>query len=268
MATAADAAAQLQTFNQSRVTPDAALTSADNKYGVGALQGQLDSLRSLSSNLRTGIANVDPSVTGRTSGSLVTEAQRSAIVNNERQPLVKQFTDVGNDLSDTGHQYDEATGLASNYANSLINNDKEKYNELFGQYTTAADQERQAAAAAEQKRQFDATLADTQSARKAAASAASGAAGISLGGLGTGTTGTAAATPSLPQYAKGTNPAAALADAFNGYKPGTKAGYTESVVIPAIERLLQIDSPNTPANVIKQQAANKVYSYRRINFGE
>lgn len=266
MATAADAAAQLDTFNKNRVNPDTALTTAESKYGVGALQGQIDSLRSLSSNLKTGIDNVDPSVTGRTQGSLVTEAQRNAIVNNERQPLVKEFNDVGGQLSDTNSQYQNATGLASNYANSLLSNDSQKYNELFGQYTTLAQQEQAAQTAAEQKREFDAQLADSQAARSAAA--ASAGSGLSLGSLGADTAGTPAATPVLPQYAKGTTPQTAVADAFSGYKPGIKPGYTEQVVLPAIQRLLQLNNPKQPADVIAAAAQSLVYGYRKSTFGE
>lgn len=265
MATAADAAAQLETFNKSRVNPEAALSTAESKYGVGALQGQLDSLRSLSSNLKRGIDNVAPSVQGRTQGSLVPQAALDAITNNERQPLVKQFNDVGGQLSDTGSQYQNATGLASNYANSLLDSDKQRYGELFGQYQTLSEQERATAQAAEQRRQFDATLAEQQASRKA--SAASSGAGLSLGGLGGGST-TQAAPAALPQYAKGTTPQQAVADAFSGYKPGVKPGYTESVVLPAIERLLTLNNPKQPIDVIKGAAQSLVYSYRKSTFGE
>lgn len=258
MATAADAAAQLESFNKTRVNPEAALTTAESKYGVGALQTQLDSLRSLSSNLKRGVDNVDPSVTGRTQGSLVTEAQRSAIVNNERQPLVKQFNEVGGQIGDTSSQYQNATGLASNYSNTLMQNDSQKYSELFGQYTTLSEQERAAAQAAEQKRQFDIdqaekqrqfnmSLAEQQAARKSAASSGSG---LSLGGLGAGTSGTPAA-PGISDHLQ-----ADIAQLIpRDYASRFLSGYTERTAIPKLQKLY----PEIPP----AQVAQMVYAYRK-----
>ncbi len=258
--TAAAAYSSLQDAQKNAVTPDAAISAGDAKYGTSGLASQLDQLRGLTSNLTTAIGNVAPSVAGRTSGSLVTQAARDAITNNETQPLTDQLTKVGSQQADVGSRYDRATGLASNYANDLLSSDKNKYDQLFGQYTTLSGQEADAAKAAEQKREFDAQLADAQKARAASATS-----GLSLGGGGTSAP---AAAPNLPQFSKGTTPQAAVAAAFQGYQPGAKPGYTEAVVLPAIERLLQMNNPNQPADVIQGAANNLVYSYRKTAFGE
>lgn len=170
----------LQSFDQSRPSPQAVQDQAQQKYGVSGLGSQLDALRSMTGNLQTSIKNVDPSVTGRTQGSLVTEAARNAIVNNERAPLMDQLGTTNQNLSATQGDYDRATGLASNYANSILQNDQDTYGKLFGQYQTSLQAEQQAAADAEKKREFDASLAESQAARRAAAS---GGGGLSLGGI-------------------------------------------------------------------------------------
>lgn len=145
---AAAAFQSLNDFNSTRETPQAATDAANSKYGVTGLASQLDQLRGLTSNLQTAIGNVAPSVAGRTSGSLVTQAQRDAITNNETQPLTDQFNKVSTNLNDVNGQYNEAQGLASNYANSLLTSDQQKYQDLFGQYTNAQSQEAATAAQA------------------------------------------------------------------------------------------------------------------------
>lgn len=213
---AAQAYQTLQGFNSTRETPDAAISAGDTKYGVAGLGGQLDALRTITGNLQTSIKNVDPSVTGRTQGSLVTEAQRGAIVNNERAPLVDQYNTAQTNASDVGQQYNEATGLASNYANSLLTGDENKYNELFGQYTTLAGQEADAAKLAEQKREADLSAS---TARATAASAG----GISLGGGG----GSTAEAPASAPITLARNSAGGYA--FNqGTKPVTMGQYLVS----------------------------------------
>lgn len=213
----------LQDFQANRATPDSAVAAGQDKYGVTGIGSQLDALRTMTGNLQTSIKNVDPSVTGRTAGSLVTEAQRGAIVNNERAPLVDQYNATQNNANEVSHQYDEATGLASNYANSLLQGDENKYNELFGNYTTLAGREADAAKAAEAKREFDLQLADSQAARKAAAS--SGAGGISLGGLGGG--GNGATTPTATPVTLNRNSAGGYAFA-QGSTPATMGQYLVS----------------------------------------
>lgn len=241
----AAAATALSDFQKSEVSPDAAIASGNSKYGVSGLGTQLDALRSTTSNLQRSIANVDPSVTGRTSGSLVTEAQRQAIVNNEQQPLVKNFNDVSTNLNDVDKQYGEATGLATNYANSLLGNQKDQYGQLFGQYTTALQKEQADAAATEKQREFDASLADSKSAR-----AASGGSGLDLSSL---LGGSAAAPPQAPAPQdhlmfdiKNLIPA----DYATRYNPG----YTEREITRMQAAYPEID---------KATVANMVYQYRK-----
>lgn len=177
--TAAQAYQSLNDFNSSRETPQAATDAADSKYGVTGLASQLDQLRGLTGNLQTAIGNVAPSVQGRTSGSDVTQAQLAAITNNETQPLTDELNKESTNLNNVGDQYNEAQGLASSYANSLLTSDQDKYNELFGQYTNAQAEEQQAATNAYN----NAVLAEKTTNDNATAKAAtSGGASPTLGG--------------------------------------------------------------------------------------
>lgn len=193
----ASAAQALQSFSGTMLKPQDAITQGNNQYGVAGIQSQLDALRSLTGNLQTSINGVDPSVTGRTSNSLVTEAQRQAIINKEKQPLLQSFQDTSSKLSDVGHQYDEANGLATHWADALLNTQENRYKDLFGQYTTALDAEQKAAAAAEARRQFDAQMSETKAARAAASGGGLGGLGSLLGG-GNAAGGSAAAAGRAP----------------------------------------------------------------------
>lgn len=177
----------LQDYDKTRVSPQAAIDQGEQRYGVSGLGSQVASLRAMTGNLEQSIKNVDPSVTGRTQGSLVTEAARQRIVNQERSPLMDQFGTASRSLADTGDQYNRATGLATNYANGLMQDDKNTYDRLFGQYQTLSQQEQAAAQAAEQRRQFDMTLTEQQAARKdaaaRAAASASGSSGFDIASL-------------------------------------------------------------------------------------
>ncbi len=154
---------QLSDFNAKRIAPQQALSDAESRYGVGALDSQLKSLRTLTSNLESSINNVDPSVSGRTQGSLVTEAQRQRIVNSERDPLLKDYSTNMRSYGDVGDQYNRATGMANSYAQSVLGDQDNTYNRLFGQYNSLLEDERSKAAIAEQQRQFNAQMAAQRS---------------------------------------------------------------------------------------------------------
>lgn len=241
------AAAKQALDSYKRTNPDAAISAGESKYGVSGLNSQLTALRSITGNLENSIRSVDPSVTGRTQGSLVTEAQRSKIVNNERAPLMDDYREASQELGDVNSQYERATGLASNYANSLLRDDEQEYNRLFGMYTTALDAEQRAAALAEQKRQFDLSLADSKSARAGSGGGSGLNLGALLGGGGGGAGGGKAADPK----------AQLMADLQRllpkDYSTRFNDGYTERLIAN-----LQRAYPE-----LKNQIAKIVYEYRK-----
>jgi hypothetical protein len=168
----ASALQALQSFQQ----PAAAdvLTQAETKYGIPDLTKRVNDYKTLTHNLTGAIAAVDPSVTGRTAGTLTTEGQRGALVNRERAPIVGQLGTATTALEGATGDFSMAQGRATNEANATVEGNRQRYAQLLDQYNIANSREQAAkeeaarqAAAAEQSRQFEASLA----ASKAAASA-------------------------------------------------------------------------------------------------
>jgi hypothetical protein len=164
---AADALTALNGYQQ----PDSAsvLGQAQQKYGVGDLQSRVNTYKTLTQNLTGAIAAVDPSVTGRTAGSLVTEGQRGALVNRERAPITAELGTADQGLSEANNDLGTANNNATNEANMTVADNKDKYNKLLQTYQIANDREqqqataaRQAAQDAEAKREFDVGQATTR----------------------------------------------------------------------------------------------------------
>jgi hypothetical protein len=171
---AKDAAAKLASFQQ----PDSAsvLSQAQQKYGIQGLQDRVNTYKTLTGNLTGAIAAVDPSVTGRTSGTLTTEGQRSALVARERAPIVGQLGTAQTGLEGATNDYNTADKNARSEADATIADNKTKYDQLMQTYTMANDREQQqakaaadAAAQAENVRQFNVSQAAAASRGGAAA---------------------------------------------------------------------------------------------------
>jgi hypothetical protein len=67
--------------------------------GVPEIRNNVAGLRTTVANTTNALNNVDPSVTGRTSGSLVTEAQRQRLVNMERAPIASELQNESGNLN-------------------------------------------------------------------------------------------------------------------------------------------------------------------------
>lgn len=159
-----DAYGSLQSFNSSRPAASDYATQANQKFGVDALQGNAQNLQGLVTNLQNSVAAVNPSVTGRTSGTFTTEGQRQALVNREQQPILANLGQQQQAYGQAQSALGTAQTNAGQYANSLYNNDQQHYQQLLDQYSAAnsADQfaKQQAASQAqlaEQQREFDLT---------------------------------------------------------------------------------------------------------------
>jgi hypothetical protein len=155
MATATDAAiASLKGYKP--VDTATATTQAEQKYGVGESRTRLSALKGIVDNLTSSVEAVDPSVTGRTSGTFTTEGQRQALVSKEKAPILtnlsKQQTAYGTEQGNLN----TAQSLASQMASAVLSDDKAKYNRLLDQYNAAAAQD----TATENKRQYETTLAE------------------------------------------------------------------------------------------------------------
>jgi len=229
------AKAALDSYKQ--VSSTDAMNQADAKYGVQDSQTRLSSLKGLVGNLQSAVEAVDPSVTGRTSGTFTTEAQRSALVNKERAPILGDLAKQQSAYSDEQGTLNQKQALSSQMASALLSDDRQRYQQLLDAYNRSAAED----AAAEQKRQWEAQQAeakrqfDLELAQKQAASRSSG---------------SGSSTPSVSQF---------LVQAFSGYQPGKMNFYTEREVIPAL--MANYD-------LTKSQAEKYAYDYRLQVYGK
>lgn len=173
MSQATDAArASLQGYQA--LGSDTALNNANTQYGVGESQTRLSALKGLVGNLQSSVEAVDPSVTGRTTGTFTTEGQRQALVSKEQAPILGNLSKQQGALTSEQGDLTQKQTLASQMASALISDDRQKYQRLLDQYNAssaedaAAEQKRQVeAAAAESTRQFNAQLAASSAAKSA-----------------------------------------------------------------------------------------------------
>lgn len=135
-----------------RTTADV-MQESEAKYDIPGITGRLSKLRGLVGNLQSSVEAVDPSVTGRTSGTFTTEAQRQALVNRERTPILSDLSKQQGFLSDTQSEFGTAQSLASQMASALLTEDNRTYQRLLDQYNAARAAEQEA----EARRQFEET---------------------------------------------------------------------------------------------------------------
>lgn len=162
MPDSATLASQLAAYNANPVTSTGALNDALGQFGVPEIRNTVSGLRTTVANTTAALNNVDPSVTGRTQGSLVTEAQREAQVNNERAPIAQNLTDENNSLNQNQSDLTDALNQATTLANNKVSDYNAGRTALQDEYTTeyqkeqdAASQAAAQAAAAEQQREFN-----------------------------------------------------------------------------------------------------------------
>lgn len=159
---------QLQDFQGSRKNPTAYFDEAQNGLGVGAAGQQANDLRNVVRNTQTSLRGVDASVAGRTGGSLVTDAQRSRLVNLERAPIADNLNDQLTGYGDAMSNYRDLLSQAGSKASMLYQGDADKEAALRGNYEAIFGREQ----AAEAVRQFNEQLA-MQKANAARAAAGS-----------------------------------------------------------------------------------------------
>lgn len=157
MPDSATLASQLSAYNANPVTSTSALNDALGQFGVPEIRNTVSGLRTTVANTTNALNAVDPSVTGRTQGSLVTEAQREAQVNNERAPIAQNLTDENNSLNTNQQALTDALGQATTQANNEVSDYQSGQKVLQDEYNTEYQKEQDAAAAAEQQREFNTT---------------------------------------------------------------------------------------------------------------
>ncbi len=158
----ADIANQIVAYDKNKVTSEGALNDALKEYGIPEIRQNVAGLRTTVANTTAALNNVDPSVTGRTQGSLVTEAQRQRQVVNERAPIAGQLTTFGGQLGDQERTLAENTGLATTKATNRVNDYttgrlalQSQYDNEYKREQDTASREAERQAFAESQRQFN-----------------------------------------------------------------------------------------------------------------
>jgi len=164
MPTSSEIAQQLATYDANRKSSADILNEAMKKYGIPEMRGRVSGLRTTLSNTENALNAVDPSVTGRTSGSLVTEAQRQRMIANERTPIAQQYGQQSQALTTESANLTDAERAANTLAQGTINDYTTGRNAIQSRYDDAYKVEQAAMAqqaareqAAEQRRQFELT---------------------------------------------------------------------------------------------------------------
>lgn len=155
---AATDAAQTSLNNFQQLGSGDAMNTANQQYDVGGSQTRLSALKGIVGNLQSSVDAVDPSVTGRTSGTFTTEGQRSALVAKETAPIATNLSKQQGALTSEQGDLTNKQQLASSMATALLSDNKQQYQRLLDQYNSSAAQDAQA----EQKREYEATLAENK----------------------------------------------------------------------------------------------------------
>lgn len=165
-------AKQIADYDTKRRSSVDVLNEAMGKYGVPEIRSRVTGLRTTLANTENALNAVDPSVTGRTQGSLVTEAQRQKQVVNERAPIMEQYGQQERALGNESANMSDALGAAKILAEGQQNDWNIGRQALQSRYDqTFAKEQAEKAFQLEQEK-----LAEAK--RQAAAAAA----GYSLGG--------------------------------------------------------------------------------------
>lgn len=168
----AQALQQLTTYRTGRKNPYDILAEQKKKLGVDDVNGRVGKLRTSIINTENLLEGVDDSVTGRTSGTLTTDAARSRIVNLERQPVAKTLATQQSGLSAEQANLEAITNQAMQGAQLQYQGDSDQETFLSNLYNTLFGKEQ----ADEERRRYEQDradkLAEAERQRKAAASLA------------------------------------------------------------------------------------------------
>lgn len=160
---------QLQDYDTNRKNSVDVLNDAMAKYGIPEIRQRVSGLRTTLSNTENALNAVDPSVTGRTQGSLVTEAQRQRQVANERAPIAEQYGQQSRALSDESGNLSDQLQAAQLLAQNQVSDYDRGRTSLQSQYDTTLAREAEQRRQVEADRAYQLQVQQANDARKAAA---------------------------------------------------------------------------------------------------
>lgn len=146
---------ELRNFQGSRRKAADILKESESRLGLPDATKRQQGLRTAITNTENLIKAVDPSVSGRTGGSLVTEAQKTRLVGLERQPLDTAFSEQNRALEGESAIASELQRRALQESQLQLSEDDARQNALQGVYSTLYQREQDAIAKAERDRAFE-----------------------------------------------------------------------------------------------------------------
>ncbi len=152
-------ASQISTLDQG-YNPTQTYNDITTKLGIPDARTRVQALQSNLLDTQNAIKAVDPNVTARTSGALVTEAQRGALVNQEKAPLNQTYADENQAFGTQNGQLQDLLGQANTQAGLAQTDYQNKRQSLSDQLTAANAQQ-----ALQYQKQQDA-IANAQSQQK------------------------------------------------------------------------------------------------------
>ena len=129
-------AGQISQLDQS-YNPTSTYNAITTQLGIPDARTRVQALQSNLVNTQNAINAVDPNVAARTSGSLVTEAQRGRLVNMERAPLTTTAGVQSQDLNQANNNLNTLTGQANTQVNLAAANYKTQRQGLSERLTAA-----------------------------------------------------------------------------------------------------------------------------------
>lgn len=148
------ALSQLQSYQSGRKKPQDILRESEQNLGIPTATQRQVGLRGAITNTETLLKNVDPSVSGRTSGSLVTDAQKNRLIALEREPIAGQLTEQNRSLENENANVAELSRRALQDAQLAISADDTEQNRLQGLYGTLYQREQDEVGRLERERAF------------------------------------------------------------------------------------------------------------------
>jgi uncharacterized small protein (DUF1192 family) len=162
-------AQQLADYDSKRKSSADVLNEAMGKYGIPEIRSRVAGLRTTLTNTENALNAVDPSVTGRTQGSLVTEAQRQKQVANERAPIAEQYGSLSRSLGDAQSNLSDQERAAQMLAEGQLNDYSAGREALSTRYNLALGRETEDRRRLEADRAFQLEQQRAADARRAAA---------------------------------------------------------------------------------------------------
>lgn len=148
---------QLQDAQGQQKSADQVYNDANQAMGVNQAADTVTGLRGAIARTTSLLNQVAPSVYGRTSNSLVTNAQATRQIANEQEPLQKDLTNLGTQYNDANADYSRRADQANTRAAATLNQQQSRLGFLQQLFEQLSGREKDAAALAEQQRQFNLT---------------------------------------------------------------------------------------------------------------